>query len=82
MSNSISPVSRASAGRVGHVDRVGDAAGALGQFGQRFGAAGEGVDLQPFAAEPLDHGRADAGRGAGDEGSLVVGEGHGTSCLG
>ena len=45
--------------------------------GERVGGAGEGVDLEPFAAQALDHGGADAGGGAGDESGPVIGERHG-----
>ena len=44
---------------------------------QRLRAARHCVHLQALAAEALDDGGADAGRGAGDECGPVIGEGHG-----
>ena len=64
-------------GQVGHVERVRDAAGALGQAGQCLGTACERMDPKPFAAQPFDDRSADAGRCTGDESGLVVGEEHG-----
>lgn len=61
---------------VGHIDDVGDAARPRGQLLQRFGAAGNGMDLDVLPAEPLHHGCADTGGCAGHQCGLVVGEWH------
>ena len=50
---------------IGHIQRMGDAAGSGGQIVQGSGAAGQRMHHQPFAAEPFDDGGANPGRSAG-----------------
>ena len=49
-----------------------DDAGTLCQFGQAFFIARQGVDNEPFLAQPLGDRVAHAGRRAGDESGSVI----------
>ncbi len=58
--------------QVGHVDGVRNAAGTLGQLGQRLRASCQGMDLHALTAQAFDNGGTDSGRRSSDQSGFVV----------